>query len=102
MLPVPSSRFGEGVRSMGTRIRRPLVAALCAVMVTVLAGCSKPDGVDGNLTNNWPAFAQAKTPVPVAGVCYSAEFDTTWSGPFEPVDCAKTHHTETTYVGTFT
>lgn len=80
-----------------------LVAASMLTGVLTLAGCGKPAGVDGDLTNNWPAMAEAKAAVPDPGVCYDVEYDLTWtSGAFNPVDCAKTHHTETTFVGEFT
>jgi hypothetical protein len=85
----------------GTRRRVTLAVTLLAGAL-VLAGCGKPAGVDGDLTNNWPAMAEAKVAVPEVGVCYDTEYDITWTGPFDTVDCAKTHHIETTYVGSFT
>lgn len=85
----------------GTRRRVTAAITLLAGMLA-LASCGKPAGVDGDLTNNWPAMADAKVAVPEVGVCYEDEYDITWTGPFDTVDCAKTHHTETTYVGTFT
>jgi hypothetical protein len=95
--------MGEAFAHMKTGTRRWLAApALLVAGGLALAGCSKPAGVDGNLTNDWPAMAEAKAAVPETGVCYDVEYDINWSGPFNPVDCAKTHHTETTYVGTFT
>ncbi len=86
----------------GTRRRAVATVSLLAG-VLMLAGCAgKPAGVDGDLTNQWPAMADAKAPVPEVGVCYDTEYDITVTSPFNPVDCAKTHHTETTYVGAFT
>jgi hypothetical protein len=88
---------------MKTGTRRRVTATLAVLAgVLTLAACGKPAGVDGNLSNNWPAMAEAKVAVPEVGVCYDKEYDLTWSGPFDTVDCAKTHHTETTYVGMFT
>lgn len=88
---------------MKTGNRRMVVAAsLLAVTTLALVGCGAPAGVDGDLTNNWPAMAEAKVPVPPTAVCYDTAFDTTASAPFNPVDCAQTHHTETTFVGEFT
>jgi Septum formation len=79
---------------------RGAAVLLCAAVL--LAGCGRPAGVDGDLTNNWPAMAEAKAAVPEAGVCYDQAYDTTWTGPFDTVDCAHEHHVETTYVGQFT
>ena len=84
---------------------RVLVAGLTTLTLLALAGCNvgKPAGVDGDLTNNWPAFADAATPTPVVGACYDTEFTDSWSGDFDSqtVDCSKQHWTETTYVGKF-
>ena len=32
--------------------------AVAAVLALALAGCAKPPGVDGNLTNGWPDLAK--------------------------------------------
>jgi Septum formation len=84
---------------------RVLVAGLTTLTLLALAGCNvgKPAGVDGDLTNNWPAFADAKTPTPVVGACYDTEYTDSWSGDFDSqtVDCSKQHWTETSYVGQF-
>jgi hypothetical protein len=80
-------------------------AAVGASAVLLLAACGKPARVDGDLTNNWPALPEAKTALPVAGVCYPNEYSPTWYGPFDDVkvDCASgTHKTETVYVASFT
>src|SRR5256885_16187964 len=70
-------------------MRRGWVLAVVGVAVLALAGCGKPGGVDGNLTNAWPALPAAKTPVPKVGVCYPNENQTTWYGDFtKAVDCA--------------
>jgi hypothetical protein len=73
------------------------------VALLALAGCARSTGVDGNLTNDWPAFSTAVTPTPVAGVCYPNPFTAVWFGDFSSaVDCAKgTHAIETVYVGSF-
>jgi hypothetical protein len=84
-------------------MRRGWLVAVVGVVVCALAGCAKPAGVDGDLTNAWPALPQAKTPVPKAGVCYPVDYDPTWYGDFDKaVDCtASSHRTETVYVGSF-
>jgi hypothetical protein len=77
------------------------LVALCAAVA--LAGCAgRPPGVDGNLTDDWPAMAEAKQSVPVVG-CYQPRYTEVWSGgDFAPVDCSQTHYVETVYIGTFT
>jgi hypothetical protein len=84
-------------------MRRGWLVAVVGVAVFALAGCAKPAGVDGDLTNAWPALPQAKTPVPTVGVCYPVDYDPTWYGDFDKaVDCAaSSHRTETVYVGSF-
>ncbi|HKT02585.1 MAG TPA: septum formation family protein [Rugosimonospora sp.] len=87
---------------MGHRRSGWLVAATCALAAFAAAGCSRPAGVDGDLTNGWPAFPQAKTPVPAVGACYGEQYAATWYGPFDTVSCDQDHASETAYVGTFT
>lgn len=79
-----------------------LAAACGAGLVLALAGCAKPAGVDGDLTNAWPAFPKATTPTPAVSACYVEEYDATWYGPFDSVPCSQAHQTETAYVGAFT
>jgi hypothetical protein len=69
-----------------------------------LAGCGKPAGVDGNLTNGWAMLPEAKIAVPTAPACYTATEDdlttiTKWPAP---VDCTASHNVELIYVGQFT
>jgi hypothetical protein len=83
---------------------RPSWVVIAAGTVLFLAGCGKPVGTDGDLTNAWPAMPKAVTPVPVAGTCYPNEYNETWYGDFSSaVSCVTgSHQTETVYVGTFT
>jgi hypothetical protein len=89
-------------------VRRAIAAAIVVCAVVALPGCAGlPAGVDGDLTNGWPAMPQPKLSIPVAGTCYPGRYvgDTivwVWSSLSEPVDCATTHYTETALVGTFT
>ncbi|HEY2674882.1 MAG TPA: septum formation family protein [Rugosimonospora sp.] len=84
-------------------MRRTFALATLLAVAFALTGCARPPGVDGNLTNGWPAMSKAKVAVPVAGVCYPWPYDAVWHGDFDPVDCATAQHqTETAYVGTFT
>jgi hypothetical protein len=80
--------------------RLALVGTAFAVLV---AGCGKSTGVDNDLTNAWPVFDKAVTPVPKVGACYGQRLDTTWYGDFsDAVDCSTSHQTETVFVGSFT
>lgn len=77
------------------------VAALGAVIA--LGGCAGlPPGVDGDLTNGWPAMAQAKVVVPVAGACYAMLSSGVSAGEDTTTPCATVHDLETAYVGAFT
>jgi len=87
-------------------VRRKLwgAAALAAVCGFALAGCGgNPPGVDGNLTNNWPAMPEAKIPVPADHACYDVHTE----NPADvtklpaPVECTVLHSFETIHVGTF-
>ncbi len=83
------------------RHRAGWVLAVAALLA--LAGCARSTGVDADLIDDWPAFAKATTPVPVAGACYPTAFNETWFGDFSAaVDCVKNpHEIETVYVGSF-
>jgi hypothetical protein len=86
-------------------VRGNLVAvALASAAVLLLAGCGgRPPGVDGNLTNNWPAMPDAKLPVPAAQACYPEVGVSPGAAKLPgPVDCATPHNLETIHVGTFT
>lgn len=81
-----------------------VVVAACALALGTLTACttSLPAGVDGQLTDDWPAMAAAVTQTPVAGVCYSEQLQESWTGGYVGVACTTSHWTETAYVGTFT
>jgi hypothetical protein len=85
-------------------VKRGVVLAVPVLLSAVLlAGCGKPAGVDGNLTNGWAQLPEAKIAVPDAGTCYDSPQDdlsevTKWP---EPVDCGTSHNVELAYVGQF-
>jgi hypothetical protein len=85
-------------------VRRKLLAgALLALGALALSGCADPPGVDGNLTNNWPAMPEAKVPVPAEKVCYQVSTNnpaevTRWP---PSVACTENHTVETLHVGAF-
>jgi hypothetical protein len=78
-------------------------AVLGAAAALLLAGCGgPPPGVDGNLTNNWPAMPEAKLPVPADHACYDVEDPSPGTAKLPlPVDCAARHSVETARVGMF-
>lgn len=79
-----------------------VVVALVAV--AALSGCTGglPSGVDGDLTNGWPAMPAPKVATPAAGVCYDkAATNGVWYGDFVTQDCLSPHTVETVFVGTF-
>jgi Septum formation len=86
-------------------VRRLLVAAaLGTVAALTLAGCGgRPPGVDGNLTNNWPAMPEPKLPVPADHACYALADPSPGETRLpSPVDCTVSHNLETFHVGAFT
>jgi Septum formation len=87
---------------MAHRGARWLAVAAGGVVALALAGCGKPAGVDGDLTNGWPALEPAKTAVPEVGACYDKAYASTWYGPFDTTACDQDHQAETASVGAFT
>lgn len=85
-------------------VRRLLAAAaLGGVLVALLAGCAKPEGVDGDIADDWRPIAEAKPFVPQAGACLQTRYAAVgYLSSYTPVDCAQDHFTETVYVGAFT
>ncbi|MCP2325832.1 hypothetical protein HDA40_004339 [Hamadaea flava] len=74
--------------------------ALAGAAVLGLTGCGLPDGVDGNLTDQWAALPAPDGFTPSADTCHSAYAATGYRSSYQPVDCAQSHMTETVYVGT--
>jgi hypothetical protein len=80
---------------------RRWLAALA--VVTVLSGCSKPAGVDGDITDDWRPIAEASPFVPAAGACLPSQYSEIGHySTYHRVDCAEPHYTETAFVGRFT
>ncbi|MFI5487213.1 septum formation family protein [Micromonospora echinaurantiaca] len=74
--------------------------ALGAVTALALTGCGAPAGVDGNLTDDWPAPAAPQAFVPAADVCHAAFQAVGYLSGYNPVDCGASHRVETLHVGT--
>lgn len=77
---------------------------LVGAVALLAAGCGRPPGVDGDLTNNWSAMPEAKVPVPADHACYRVYGSNPdqFEQPTSPVDCTAQHEVETIHVGTFT
>jgi hypothetical protein len=73
---------------------RRWAAAACALLV--LSGCaSKPDGVDGDLTNGWKPMPAATQFRPAAGICHTELVQTGSADDYDPVPCDGAHMVET-------
>ncbi|MET8231115.1 septum formation family protein [Micromonospora sp. NPDC005298] len=84
---------------MRSAVRTLFAAAVTAVL---LVGCAGSGGLDGDLTDDWPAVAAPAVFTPAAGVCQAADFtDVVTLAGYEPVDCAGPHRLETVHVGAF-
>lgn len=85
-------------------MRRVRWLALCVLAAALLTGCANPSGVDGDLTDDWPALPEARPFAPESGVCHAGEKALTEAsrGIYAPLDCAGRHGAETVHVGQFT
>jgi Septum formation len=85
-------------------MRRLLTAPACAaVLLTAVAGCGAPPaGVDGDLTNGWPAPPAAAAFRPEAGRCHDTVGLTSPQETYAPRDCGAWHVAETIHVGDLT
>ena len=84
-------------------MRRQWGAVVAAALITtVLAGCSKPAGTDGDLSDDWRPMPQAQQFAPQAGECHVIAEASSYLASYAPVDCAKSHLVETFHIGAFT
>ncbi len=86
-------------------MRHPLrfVVVLAVALLMVLTGCGVPAGLDGSITDDWPAVAAPTGFTPEAGTCHAGGFTETGArSAYEQVDCDESHRTETISVGRFT
>jgi hypothetical protein len=85
-------------------VRTKLFSAAMVTTLALVAGCGTPAGLDGNLTDNWPAMPEAKIAIPLDRACY----DVPGQNPGAvaklpaPSDCSSAHTVETLHLGTFT
>jgi hypothetical protein len=71
-------------------------------LVVLVAGCARPDGTDGDLTDEWASPPEARIWKPEAGVCLKSYLTTGTLSDYRPLDCAEEHAIETVHVGEFT
>ena len=77
------------------------VAGAAAILLAACGGDS-PDGVDGDLTNQWGGFAEATRFEPAAQACHPDGYRSTVPlAEYQPVGCDQPHVLETVHVGTF-
>jgi hypothetical protein len=80
------------------RVSRLAVTGVLAA--AVLAGCA-PGGVDGDLTDDWKGPGELKPFTPASGVCHAGGLaEVAPAAGYDPIDCTKSHQTETVHVGT--
>lgn len=89
---------------MDNRVRRWLALALGGITVLVVGGCGRlPDGVDGDLVDQWTGLPEPVGFVPDSGVCHPDSYRRTAPlAEYRPVGCDQPHQVETVYVGEFT
>ena len=89
-------------RSIASARMAAVWAAVALAVVGGLAGCGKPGGVDGSITDDWGPVAAPTGFTPTAGTCHLASFvEMVTREAYEQIDCALQHRTETVYVGTY-
>lgn len=71
-------------------------------LTLLLAGCARPEGIDGDLTGEWSAMGEPVGFVPAAGTCHEGDYREVGTlQSYRPIDCAEEHVTEIVYVGEF-
>jgi hypothetical protein len=83
-------------------MRRRWAALGCAVLLSLLAGCGLPAGVDGDLTDGWVMPSAPVQFRPVDGKCFDTVPTNTAAQLYEPLDCTQRHVSETFHVGDLT
>jgi Septum formation len=87
-------------------VRRALAitaAAVALLMVAVIAGCgSRPYGIDGNLTDDWPLPPRPESFRPAATGCFDDLRPDAPLAGYAPFDCRERHVAEAYFVGDLT
>lgn len=80
-------------------MRRWTPAAACVLAIAGLAGClSMPDGVDGDITDDWQPMPAATQFRPQSGTCHPDLAQTATAEKYSPIPCTGPHLTETVAV----
>lgn len=85
-------------------MRRWAAALACTFALGALSACSGdlPQGVDGDLTNEWAPLPAAVQFRPAAGTCHTELQQTVAAADYAPVACTQKHIAETVAVGDLT
>lgn len=83
-------------------MRRWLAAVVCALALAALAGCTAPEGTDGDLTNGWDLPPKPRQFRPLNRVCFDHVGDTAPMREYAPIACTERHLAETFHVGDLT
>lgn len=82
-------------------MRRWQAVATGVLVGALLTGCGTIAGTDGDLTDDWRGFPDAKPFTPHAGVCHLSAEPTGYLSSYAPLDCEQVHRVETVHVGVF-
>ncbi|MGC9670476.1 septum formation family protein [Planosporangium sp. 12N6] len=85
----------------GWRVRR--AGGLAALCLLTLVACARPDGIDGDLTDDWSALPVPRSTVPAVGQCLQGTVNS-WTfvePPLSSADCSAPHTLEVVHVGRF-
>ena len=81
-------------------MRRWAAMLVCAAVLALAAGCtSLPAGVDGDLTDDWPALPAAQQFRPADHTCHDKLTETVSPRDYAPIPCDEAHVAETVAVG---
>ena len=79
---------------------RRLAGLVVVMCVLALAGCARlPNGVDGDLVNDWGSMPAPKSTFPSVGTCFVENSSNLLTNP--PMSCRARHTWETVALGTF-
>ncbi|MEV6692554.1 septum formation family protein [Micromonospora sp. NPDC051196] len=73
--------------------------ALSTVVALAPAGCTRPAGTDGDLSDDWAPMAAPAVFTPAPDTCHAQPQEVGYVGAYAPVDCDQPHRVETLHVG---
>lgn len=81
---------------------RTVAVTVAGAAGLLVAGCTLPDGVDGDLTNTWDTLPEPVGFVPEVGACHPQDYQQRGSlADYQPIGCDQPHRAETVYIGEF-